>query len=342
MKFLKFILKLFLIGFLPLLAIDSARKLDLIFDPRSKNAYIATIIDKTKMLATVPSPRLVLMSGSSMAFGINSDMLENEIGLPVVNAALHFNFGSKYMMEELKTYLKKGDVVLITLEYMVRSEGKYEEQLIAADFYPPSQKWIHFPSITEKISSYTTHRLTDCRLMIGEALNHSRSKPISIADTTSIFYRNCFSPKGDLLCHLNNPPTKIVYPTIPSDQDFSQQIKDLNDFYAFAQQKGAKVFFTFPCLAQKSFEENANIIKKISAQIKRHLKIPILGTPQYALMDDTLFYDNAYHPNDKGREIFTKRILTLFENSDKFQKSIQSIRTKKQEPLASNINSKNK
>lgn len=314
MKLLKFFIKLFLIGILPLLAIDGARKLDLSLDPRSQNAYIATIIDKTKMLASVPSPRLVLMSGSSMAFGVDSDLLENELKLPVVNAALHYNFGSRYMMEELKTYLKKGDVILLSLEYMVTSEGKYDEQLLAADFYPPSKQWIHFPSITEQMGAYAVHRLTDCRLIIGEAINHSRSKPISIADTTSIFYRNCFSPKGDLLCHLNNPKIEIVYPTL-SSSDYTEQIKDLNDFYAFAQKKGAKVYFTFPCLAQKSYEENMDTIRKISQQIHKELKIPILGTAENALMDDAFFYDNAYHPNAKGREIFTKRLLTLFENS---------------------------
>lgn len=306
-----------------MLAIDSARKLDLSFDPRSKNAYIATIIDKAKLLDSIPSPRLVLMSGSSMAFGVDSDTLEKILGLPVVNAALHFNFGSRYMTEELKTYLKKGDIVLITLEYMVTSEGKSEEQLIAADFFPPSKKWIHFSSITEQISAYSVHRLTDCRLMIGEALNDSRSKPISIADTTSIFYRNCFSSKGDILCHLNNPPTKVVYPALSSEQDFTQQIKDLNDFYEFAQKKGAKVLFTFPCLAQRSFEENSNVIKKLTDEISSQLKIPILGTPENALMDDALFYDNAYHPNAKGRAIFTNRLLELFENNGYLERKIE-------------------
>jgi len=65
----------------------------------------------------------------------------------------------------------------------------------------------------------------------------------------------------------------------------------------------------------KSYEENMGTIRKISQQIHKELKIPILGTAENALMDDAFFYDNAYHPNAKGREIFTKRLLALFENS---------------------------
>ena len=313
MKLIRFFTKILLIAIVPLLAIDGLRKADLAFDPRSGNAYLATFIDKMHLLETVPSPRLILMSGSSMAFGVDSDLLSKELEIPVVNAALHFNLGSKFMMEQLRSTVKKGDIVLITLEYVTTSQGKYEEQLLISDFYPPAKKWIHFDSFTDEISAYTTHRLSDCRLLVGEFWAGTRSKPISIEDTTSVFFRKCFDKNGDLVGHLNNPQPTFSNPELSTAIEFSQQIKDLNDFATFAKQQGVTVLFTFPSYTESGYEKNMPVVKKIEREFRKNLQFPILGTPENSVLDDSFFFDNVYHLNAQGRKIFTSRLVQLLE-----------------------------
>ncbi|MEA5461313.1 hypothetical protein VB796_19775 [Arcicella sp. LKC2W] len=313
MKLIRFFTKILFIAIVPLITIDGLRKADLTFDPRSGNAYLATFIDKMHLLDSVPSPRLILMSGSSMAFGVDSDLLSKELEIPVVNAALHFNLGSKFMMEQLTSTVKKGDIVLITLEYVTTSQGKYEEQLIISDFYPHAKKWIHFDSFTDEVSAYTNHRLSDCRLLIGEFWAGTRNKPISIEDTTSVFFRKCFDKNGDLVGHLNNSQPTFSNPELSTDIEFSQQIKDLNDFATFAQQKGVKVLFTFPSYTESGYEKNMPVVKKIEQEYRTQLKFPILGTPENSVLDDSFFFDNVYHLNAQGRKIFTSRLIQLLE-----------------------------
>ena len=132
---MKFTLKLFFIAVIPILLIDGIRRADLAFNPSAKNAYLATFIDKMHLLDSVPSPRLILMSGSSVAFGVDSDLLSNELEIPVVNAALHFKLGTHFLMQQLKSTVRKGDIVLISMEYVMTSHGKYEEQLSVSDFW---------------------------------------------------------------------------------------------------------------------------------------------------------------------------------------------------------------
>ncbi|PWK24452.1 hypothetical protein LV89_02965 [Arcicella aurantiaca] len=313
MKLIRFFTKILLIAIVPLLAIDGLRKADLALDPRSGNAYLATFIDKMHLLDSVPSPRLILMSGSSMAFGVDSDLLSKELEIPVVNAALHFNLGSKFMMEQLKSTVKKGDIVLITLEYITTSQGQHEEQLIVSDFYPSAKKWVHFNSISNEIGAYTTHRLSDCRLLIGEFWAGTRSKPISIEDTTSVFFRKCFDKNGDLIGHLNNAQPTFINPELSTATDFSEQIKDLNDFATFAKQKGVTVLFTFPSYIEAGYEKNMAVVKKIENQYRTQLKFPILGSPENSVLDDSFFFDNVYHLNSQGRKIFTSRLIQLLE-----------------------------
>jgi hypothetical protein len=313
LKLIKFFTRIILIAIVPLLLIDGIRRADLAFNPSSKNAYLAAIIDKMHLLDSVPSPRLILMSGSSMAFGVDGDLLSKELEIPVVNASLHFKLGSRFMMDELKATVRKGDIVLISLEYVVTSKGKCEEKLMAADFYPPAKNWIHFTSFSEEMGAYTVHRLADFKLLMGEAWSGTRSRPISIDDTTSVFFRKCYAKNGDLLGHLNNPQPKFEVPEISVDVEFSKPIQDLNDFEAFAKQKGVKVFFTFPSYVESGYEKNMTVIKIIEKQFRDNLKCTILGSPENSVMDDVFFYDNVFHPNAQGRQIFTSRLIQLLE-----------------------------
>ena len=313
MKFIKFFTRLILIAVVPLLLVDGIRRADLAFNPSARNAYMATIADKMHLLDSVTSPRLILMSGSSMAFGVDSDLLSRELEIPVVNASLHFMLGSRFIMDELKATVRKGDIVLITLEYVVTSKGKCEEKLIAADFYPPAKDWIHFTSFSEEVGAYTVHRLADFKLLMGEAWSGTRTRPISIDDTTSVFFRKCFGKNGDLLGHLNNPQPKFEVPEISVDVEFSKPIQDLNDFEAFAKKKGVTVLFTFPSYTESGYEKNMQVLKIIENQFRDNLKCPILGSPENSVMDDTFFYDNVFHPNAQGRRIFTSRLIQLLE-----------------------------
>jgi hypothetical protein len=313
LKLIKFFTRIILIALMPLILIEGIRRLDLAFFPSSRNAYMATIADKMHLLDSVPSPRLILMSGSSMAFGVDSDLLSRELEIPVVNASLHFKLGSRFMMDQLKASIRKGDIVLITLEYVIKSKGSCEEKLMAADFYPPAKNWIHFTSFSEEVGAYTTHRLADFKLLMGEIWSGTRTRPISIDDTTSVFFRKCFAKNGDLLGHLNNPQPKFDVPEISNEVEFSKQINDLNDFELFAKQKGVQVFFTFPSYVESGFERNMSVIKKIEQQYRDNLKFPILGSPENSIMDDRFFYDNPFHLNAQGRKIFSSRLIQLLE-----------------------------
>ena len=149
MKFIKFFIRISLIALVPLILIEGIRKLDLALNSSSRNAYMAAIADKMHLLDSIPSPRLILMSGSSMAFGVDSELLSKELEIPVVNASLHFKLGSRFMINQLKSTVRKGDFVLITLEYVVQSKGAFEEKLMVADYYPPAKNWIQFTSFSE-------------------------------------------------------------------------------------------------------------------------------------------------------------------------------------------------
>lgn len=78
----KFILKCFLflaltIGFL------------LHLSPQYLGNYQASLIDKVERLESIQEPKIVLIGDSNLAFGIDSERIEEAFGMPVVNMGLH-------------------------------------------------------------------------------------------------------------------------------------------------------------------------------------------------------------------------------------------------------------
>ena len=55
--------------------------------------YLAALDDKLELVRTVESPRVIFVGGSSVAFGIDSQVFEQGLGQPAINLGLHGALG---------------------------------------------------------------------------------------------------------------------------------------------------------------------------------------------------------------------------------------------------------
>lgn len=109
----------FLKGFIVFVAIFVAVVLFMgIILPYNKNGYMREQDVKMSMLSK-PGRRaaVVLLGGSNVAFGYDSELLADSIGMPVVNAGLHASVGLKYIIDDCFQRLKRGDILVLSPEY---------------------------------------------------------------------------------------------------------------------------------------------------------------------------------------------------------------------------------
>src|SRR5215212_3189169 len=81
------------------------------------NNYIAAVLEKDRLIRNTASPKIVLVGGSNLAFGIDSKMMQDSLGLSVVNMGLYAKLGLKYMLAQVRPYIKRNDVVIVVPEY---------------------------------------------------------------------------------------------------------------------------------------------------------------------------------------------------------------------------------
>ena len=85
--------------------------------PGQDNTYLAATIDKHHAAETVDGGRLLIVGGSSAAFGIDSNALASELRRRPINLALHAGLGLDFMLNEARDVMQPGDVVVLSLEY---------------------------------------------------------------------------------------------------------------------------------------------------------------------------------------------------------------------------------
>lgn len=285
------------------------------FDPYKKHdletSYNAVIIDKYKRLQDTPSPKIVLIAGSNFAYGINSKLIAESLQKPVVNMAIHYDYGTKFMLNQISPELYKGDTVIMGFEYIIESKGNKSEQLLMARYFPKAKEWMKFDNIFEEIQVNGQLRINTFKTVL-ERLYKNTEVNYQISDTTSVFFRGAINEYGDLISHYNNPPMKRIPRAILSDKvSLKNAINDMNIFYQEMKTKKVKVYFVYPTYSESNYVLDKKIIDKFQQEYDKYAQFPILGKPADFVFADSLYHDMAYHLTQKGGEIRTQKIIYL-------------------------------
>ena len=72
---------------------------------------------KHKRLSSILEPKIVLVGGSSLHYGMDSPLLETLVKRPVVNMGIQGSIGLNFFFAEILDDVKEGDVVVAALEH---------------------------------------------------------------------------------------------------------------------------------------------------------------------------------------------------------------------------------
>jgi len=80
-----------------------------------ENTYLAELEDKYRLLCETDERKIVFVGGSSLPFGLRSDLIEQELpDYRVVNFGLYATLGTKLMMDLAKANIRQGDVIVLS------------------------------------------------------------------------------------------------------------------------------------------------------------------------------------------------------------------------------------
>jgi len=277
-----------------------------LISPKNTQSYLAAAIDKHQLLIDIPSPRIILIGGSNLAFSVDSEEIENRLGMPVINMGLHAGLGLRYMVDEIIPYIREGDIVIIIPEYAhfisISLDGRPSELGAVIKLCRQCVSGIHTPT---QIGNVVVGILSESE---GDLL-----RVVEDSGTGKPYSRDSFNRFGDNVAHLNLP--------VPGNQgaritDLSvltpnPAIKFLNYSQEHIKEKGARVFFMFPSIPETDYKTAEKDFLFLQELLQTELDIPILGTIQDFVFPEDFFYDTIYHLNGVGRSYRTSRMIEL-------------------------------
>jgi hypothetical protein len=273
--------------------------------------YFAGSLLHIKLLENTPSPRIILVGGSNVSFGLDAELMQRTLGVPVINDGLHAGLGLA-PLRELQEYIRAGDVIIISLEYNLFSnqEVMNGDPAFLSDWieYSPrrieylSNPWKEAPGIYATMLQRKVNRKVNTYLFGG-----------SLSETRRIFNGTNFDTNGDFIGHLSE--ASLTRRKIPATPYVGFELREdiflfLETFNRTAHEKGASVYFEAPASRQRNCKATgeAQMANFFKIFIERS-SIPMLTSLEDVCMPDKYFFDTPYHLNAQGREIKTKRLI---------------------------------
>jgi hypothetical protein len=302
---LRFIIK---ISFLVLLVTITAVPVFFIYS--NPNAYYAANIDKINLLKKTGSPKIVFIGGSNLAFGLNSELIKNQLNINVVNMGLHAGLGLRFMIDEIKPHLKKGDIVVMVPEYQQFS-GNFadgDDTLVQLLYVNPCAVW--------SLSSVRQIYNVATKYNYFHKILYTTVRKTKI--TPHFFYhRFGFNGYGDMTGHLNEKrigfnPVNIDY---PPDEISEETVKLMGEFHDFSQKRGVMLLMSYPNITEMEFKNAKEKIEIFSRKLEKKINIRIINTQESQVYPDELFFDTPYHLHEIGRDLRSKRLINDIKKS---------------------------
>lgn len=273
---------------------------------KEPDGYCASTLDKHRRADAIPSPRLLLIGGSNLAFGVDSTALEQRMGLPVVNMAISAGGGLDFILNEADSVARRGDVLLVSLEYehfvsdMTLTE--HVQQLVSAR--PGNAAYLSFGQVKRLLD----RGLVTLHSVAREGLRRKRPS----ANAFTVYAREAFDEHGDVTAHHDQPASydlKKLYgelPQAPVDREaIRQAVWRLNDFVIRCEQDGIRVLFAFPPVAEDYYASQRGLIDAVAEIAAAELAAPIINDLSQVVLPPGMFFDTAYHLSLAGKRVHT-------------------------------------
>ena len=290
------------------------------------NWYNAALDDKVAYLDSIEEPKLVVVGGSSVAFGLDSELLETYLGMPTVNFGLYADLGTKLMLDLSEDAIGEGDVIVIAPEL--------DPQTLSM-FFNGLSTW---RAIDDDVSLVTRIGSDDRSSMWGSLWSFAESKLKYLVsgkpeNPKGVYNSRNFNKWGDIKYLDENQndlrATNVIggnyfqehTPIDPSIEVWNAEFLDyLNAYIRRIEAKGATVYYAYCPMNRMAITDGDGAftflgelptekIAKYESDLAAALDCEILGSFADFAYGADHFYDSNFHLNTAGVARHTRNLL---------------------------------
>ncbi len=278
--------------------------------PVYHHTFTASLVDKYERLSGIEGKKLVIVGGSSVAFGYDSELIEKYLDYEVVNFGVYAALGTKVMMDLSLSKIGEGDIVLLAPELSEQTLSLYfnGETMLTACEENPSLLWrLSADDFLSSVSSLYNFGVKKQQRILGAG----------VAMPDGVYARKNFNKWGDVsyLREANvmpagyDPSTEIELSADILSEEF---VKYVNKYVQKVRNRGAEVYFAYSPMNEASVKCSEEEELAFGEYLASRLDCAVLGDIRDFTSNAGYFYDTNFHLNDVGVTKHTLDILRAY------------------------------
>lgn len=266
--------------------------------------YQASILDKTARFRSLESPKIVMAGNSSMAFGMNSAMLEEEMGMPVVNLAIHAGLGNAMNENMIKLGdINEGDIVIIAHHTFSDPDDIEDPGLALITLEKHLDLW----KIVRPKDIYGILRAYPDYFKDSLVLKLTGSKD-NIVKYDTCYSRGAFNEYGDIVLRIGDKFTFYEGSIrIPAVNDIcTDRINRLNKY---VKSKGATLLIAGYPIPDGEFSPPDETYIEFEKELRSKVDCDVISDYLDYKIPYEYFFDTSGHLTEEGADIRTRQLI---------------------------------
>lgn len=270
--------------------------------PQYTGNYQASMVDKAARLRSVEGPKIVLIGNSNLAFGMDSQMLEEAFSMPVVNMGLHGGVGNVFNEQAARLNVTPGDIYVVCHSNYDDTDAIKNPELawITIENHFELYKLIRPKDWWDMIRAYPTY----LRKCLGQWRNESGNQ-----ETNDCYRRSAFNAYGDIYYPRPQSEEGIDFSPVAIHHINETTAKRLNTLYDDLQKQGADMVVAgYPIVEYEGTPERA-AYDEMGQEIADALDAAVISDFNDYRYPTSYFYNTYMHLTDEGTKARTQQLI---------------------------------
>lgn len=262
----------------------------------------AAMVDKVARLESLDGPKITLVGNSNLAFGIDSKLMEDALGMPVANMGLHGGVGNAFNEQAAKINIHEDDLIILSPSSFNDNDHIKNPELawITIENHPSMWRFIRPKDIPDMAMAYPTY-LKKC---IGMWSNGTGN-----LDTDPIYSRSKYNEYGD-----------NVYPRPESTEDLDlslvglpvisdEYVDRVNKLNAYVKERGATLLVAAYPIAWHENAPSKAEYAEFEKELKKRLDCEVISDYTQYCFEPKYFFNTYLHLTDEGAKLRTEQLI---------------------------------
>lgn len=264
-------------------------------------SYVAAIADKVERLESIDEPKIILVGNSNVAFGFDSETIEQAYDMPVVNMGLHGGIGNALIEEITQGYISEGDIVVLAHSAYNATTNELQDANLAIPMMISSsyvREIILQNNWYQVIKVLPSYMLEACiALLKGYEFN-------------SVEYsRDSFNEYGDVGYERSGTTITFTEDSVRSFEVSAYEVERINAYNAYCDSVGATLVIAGYPIGDGEFTASIAEIEAFQATLEASMDCQVISDYTDYLIAYEYFYNSNMHLNDEGAAIRTAQLI---------------------------------